>query len=503
MKRTLLVFLLVNLILSACAPVSAPTPTTAPSATLLPTATTVPTSTATPTSTPTATPTATPTPIPTIQVGDLSVPDPRVTNPELFDLRNPDAPIPQFVNALRMAGIEITAEQVAQGITYEALKDKDGNHFVVAVYNLAPALFPEQYRDLAGPIPLMIAKKSGNGKWSWKENVLKDSDITIGFSGWYPDNISVIETQADRLLSAWEFIFDNYNPPILTQAGYNFQHTDNIVRIAQTHGLKLRAQDLLYGVPKFIEEGQYTNDQLLGFIETHIRTVVGRYKGKVDQWSVANEVMHPWNDASFLYNRFGPGNLNWLELAFRTAHEVDPEATLILNDTGIEFLTTPPRWRSHYVDMFYELVRNLKQKGAPIDAVGFQMHLYAEDYTDQQKLDAAIQSFKKNVQRFRELGVEVIITEWDVRLGALKNYPSEERALLQARIYGRFLRAAIESGITDVTFFSVNDEDSWLENPNFSGLMADINNDPCLFSNKKPKFSYYAVLRTLTYTVWP
>jgi hypothetical protein len=75
-------------------------------------------------------------------VGDLSVPDPRVTNPELFDLRNPDAPIPQFVNALRMAGIEITAEQVAQGITYEALKDKDGNHFVVAVYNLAPFPFP-------------------------------------------------------------------------------------------------------------------------------------------------------------------------------------------------------------------------------------------------------------------------------------------------------------------------------------------------------------------------
>jgi hypothetical protein len=108
MKRTLIVFLLVNLILSACAPVSAPTPIPAPSTTPLPTAT------ATPTSTPTATPTATPTPIPTIQVGNLSVPDPRVTNPELFDLRNPDAPIPQFVNAMKMAGIEITAEQVAK-----------------------------------------------------------------------------------------------------------------------------------------------------------------------------------------------------------------------------------------------------------------------------------------------------------------------------------------------------------------------------------------------------
>jgi len=108
------------------------------------------------------------------------VPDPRVTNPELFDLRNPNAPIPQFVNAMKMAGIEITAEHVAQGITYEALKDKDGNPLVVAVYNLAPALFPEKYRDLAGPIPLIIAQKGENG-WKWRKLVEKDvSRIPIG-----------------------------------------------------------------------------------------------------------------------------------------------------------------------------------------------------------------------------------------------------------------------------------------------------------------------------------
>ena len=63
MKRTLIVFLLVNLILLACAPASAPTLTPAPSATSLPTATAAPTSTATPNSTPapTATSTAAPT----------------------------------------------------------------------------------------------------------------------------------------------------------------------------------------------------------------------------------------------------------------------------------------------------------------------------------------------------------------------------------------------------------------------------------------------------------
>ena len=64
MKRTLLVFLLVNLVLSACAPGSAPMPTLAPSATLLP----APTFTSTPTPTPEPTPTSTPEPTPTPEV---------------------------------------------------------------------------------------------------------------------------------------------------------------------------------------------------------------------------------------------------------------------------------------------------------------------------------------------------------------------------------------------------------------------------------------------------
>ena len=104
MKRTLLVFLLLNLMLSACAPASAPTSIPVPSATSLPTATIAPTST--------AIPSATPTPIPTIQVGDLSVPDPRVTNPELFDLQKPEAPIPQFANAMQEIGINIDHQTI-------------------------------------------------------------------------------------------------------------------------------------------------------------------------------------------------------------------------------------------------------------------------------------------------------------------------------------------------------------------------------------------------------
>ncbi len=86
MRRALAFLGLVTLILSACAPGAAPTPVPATRAAPLPT--------------------ATPTPLPTLQVGDLTVPDPRATNPELFDLQKPDAPAPQFVNAMKMAGLK-------------------------------------------------------------------------------------------------------------------------------------------------------------------------------------------------------------------------------------------------------------------------------------------------------------------------------------------------------------------------------------------------------------
>jgi len=144
MKRTLIVFLLVNLIVSACAPASAPTPTPAPSATPLPTAT------ATPTSTPTATPTATPTPIPTVQVGNLSVPDPRVTSPELFDVTKKDSPIVEYANAFNLNSADVLA-----GLHPEIEKPKGMPEFITM-------------RTSDG-VALMMATQNENGEWVWQK----------------------------------------------------------------------------------------------------------------------------------------------------------------------------------------------------------------------------------------------------------------------------------------------------------------------------------------------
>jgi hypothetical protein len=327
MKRTLIVFLLVNLMLSACAPVSAPTPTPAPSATPLPTR--LP-------PTPTATPTITPTPIPTIQVGNLSVPDPRATNPELFDLRNPDAPIPQFVNAMKMAGIKITAEQVAQGITFEQIKTKDTNLLVVAGYDLNPD--PNQSGEaLEGRMPLLIAKQEGR-TWAWKEAFLKelaeplDFFIGTGIGGYgfaqHYEQMVKIQTRGDFNLGLqgmgqrWN---DRVTPPYPAPIFYKYLDSD--VLIQQRAGMTGFGHLLLWGAaaPAWLRTGHYTREEVISIMQDSLKSDIDRYKGKILFWNVVNEVGN--ND--FFLQVIGP---EYVELAFRIAREADPSGILIYND---------------------------------------------------------------------------------------------------------------------------------------------------------------------------
>ena len=473
MKRTLLVFLLVNLILSACAPVSAPTPTPAPSATPLPT------TTATPTSTPTATPTATPTPIPTIQVGNLSLPDPRVTNPELFDLRNPNAPIPQFVNALRMAGIEITAEQVAQGITYEALKDKEGNPFVVAVYNLNPSLLPQEYRALAGPIPLMIAEKGEKG-WGWNEpinryyadaNNISFGTLVKGALLNNPKYTKVFGNQFNTALIAWAtdwMILEK------TKGVLDFSYADRYINFAQRNKMQIVAQALIYGgaIPDWLKNGKFTTQEYLEMMQTHIKTVMDRYRGKIPVWVVVNEAH--W-DATYDFWKSKVGD-NYIEIAFQTAREADPSAQLIYSDF---FNETPSLPKTKFNQ---QIVTSLKSKGL-IDGIGLHMRINAAKPPKKEDL----------VTTMRSYGVPVYITELDVDLSDVHG-TNQERYLLQASIYKTIMEAALESGVCkSFIVFGIGDQYSWLETdlkkPNADATMYDDNLDP------KPAF--YAVSSAL------
>jgi endo-1,4-beta-xylanase len=129
----------------------------------------------------------------------------------------------------------------------------------------------------------------------------------------------------------------------------------------------------------------------------NIRTVVGRYKGRIQSWDVVNEALN--EDGTLRQSMWEKiiGD-DYIAKAFEYAHEADPQAQLNYNDYNIE---NDPKLSGAIA-----LVTKLKAAGIPIATVGIQGH-NSLDWPTTDQIDAAITAFGK-------LGVKVAITELDI-----------------------------------------------------------------------------------------
>src|SRR5512133_3735883 len=188
-------------------------------------------------------------------------------------------------------------------------------------------------------------------------------------------------------------------------SSYNFGPADAVVEFAWWHKMAVRGHTLVWHRqnPQWIT--QLTAPQLAETLQEHIRNVVGRFAGKVYAWDVVNEA---FNDAgtmrsSVWYDQPGVGlsGTAYIEQAFRSARGADPKALLFYNDYGAEPMNAK-------ADAIYEMAKDFKDRGVPIDGVGMQMHFTTKA--------PVMDSVEANIRRLAELGLEVQITELDVRL---------------------------------------------------------------------------------------
>ena len=286
---------------------------------------------------------------------------------------------------------------------------------------------------------------------------------------------------------------------------YDFSLADKYVEFGEQNHMFIIGHNLVWHsqVPKWVFEDAngkpLSRDALLQRMRDHIRTVVGRYKGRIQGWDVVNEALN--EDGTLRQSSWMKiiGD-DYIELAFRYAHEADPQAQLFYNDYSLE---NEAKRRGAF-----ELVKTLKQKGVPIAAVGLQDHVSLDSPTTDQ-IDATI-------REFGELGVKVMITEldvdvfpWpaknqtaDVSLHAeadpkLNPYPNGLPEAVQQALSNRYADLfgtyAKHCGlVTRVTFWGVSDKDSWRNDWPIKGR-TDY---PLLFDrNAKPKPAYHAVIR--------
>lgn len=240
---------------------------------------------------------------------------------------------------------------------------------------------------------------------------------------------------------------------------FDFSQADQIVDFATRHGMKVRGHTLVWHQqnPKWLTEGKYTSDELAQILEQHIKTVVGHYRGKIFAWDVVNEAfdeLYPGKLRSTLW-RDQPGiglagnGSFYIERCFRWAHEADPQALLFYNEAEAEIMN--PK-----ADAIYAMVRDFRQRGVPIDGVGFQMHIA--------NLHADVASISSNIKRFAALGVQVHITEMDVALPVDTNGNARpENLQRQADIYRQIATACVSHpGCTAIQTWGFTDKYSWI-----------------------------------------
>jgi endo-1,4-beta-xylanase len=242
----------------------------------------------------------------------------------------------------------------------------------------------------------------------------------------------------------WEFIHPERHK-------YNFGPADAIVRFARQHGQVVRGHTLLWHSqnPAWLQEGEFTKAELRAILKDHIFTVAGRYRGKIHQWDVANEIFNEngeYRQENIFIRELGPGIV---ADAFRWAHRADPKAQLFLNDYGVD-------WPGAKVDAYEALARQLLADKVPLHGFASQAHLSTRY--------GAPDQLRGVLQRFDDLGLHTAITELDVRMDLPEGgVPTAAQLQTQAAYYKTVLDACLAvEDCNSFTIWGFTDKYSWV-----------------------------------------
>ena len=231
-----------------------------------------------------------------------------------------------------------------------------------------------------------------------------------------------------------------FGPVHPAQDKYNFEPVDTLLAFAGEHKMTARGHTLVWHRqnPGWVTSGNHTAEQLSAILREHIRTVVGRYAGRIYAWDVVNEAFNDdgtirstvWSDKPGI----GLPGTRYVEQALRWAREADPKALLFYNDYGAEGMNPKS-------EAIYRMAVDFKKRGVPLDGVGLQMH-----FTHGSSASGGDAGQHQTISPSWDCDVE--ITELDVRLPVDANGAASPEALAaQTKIYGEVVALCLESAL--------------------------------------------------------
>lgn len=278
-----------------------------------------------------------------------------------------------------------------------------------------------------------------------------------------PEFAVLVAQEAGLLVPEYEAKFGTLQPE---EGRFETEPLDALIRWATHFRKPLRGHALVWhnALPDWAAAALVENrSRAQGVMEAHFDRVLSLTRNHIRDWDVVNEpianppgsdVPEPPGNTGDLRNSpwlrgLGP---DYIAIALRAARQRDPTLRLTLNDYGVEADSPPAEEKRRRL---LRLLRSLRDRNVPLDAVGIQAHLQMRE-----AFSPAI--FTAFVREIRALGLQVLITELDVRevRPPVGDFPARDSAVA-LRVHA-FASAAFEGGVRTLMTWGISDRWSWL-----------------------------------------
>ncbi|MCC5895703.1 MAG: endo-1,4-beta-xylanase [Alkalibacterium sp.] len=262
---------------------------------------------------------------------------------------------------------------------------------------------------------------------------------------------------------------------------FTFEKADKIVDFAKANDMTMRGHTLVWHnqTPEWVfKDGDKSasRDLALDRMKKHMDVVMNHFKTPFYAWDVINEVIadegndllreSPWRSII--------GD-DYVQKAFEFARQANPDVALYYND----YNESHPAKR----DKIFTMIKDMMDKGTPIDGVGLQAHWGLED--------PSLDNIKAAIEKYASLGLTLQITEMDVSVFNFDDKrtdltaPTAEMMEKQAERYDAFFSLFREYSehIDSVTLWAASDRYNWLDDFPVRGrknwpMLFDVNNQP-------------------------
>jgi endo-1,4-beta-xylanase len=249
---------------------------------------------------------------------------------------------------------------------------------------------------------------------------------------------------------------------------YDYTNGDAEVGEATCADMRVRGQNLVWSTGEQTPSyafGDGTNSAanqatVTANIQEHIQSEVQHFGKKVYAWDVVNEPLDPTQPDCLehgpFYNVLGA---SYIDIAFKAAKQYAPPGTkLFIN----EYSTTDPNRLACLV----KVVRELRDRGVPVDAIGHEMH-NAINYPTPESMLQAIGTVAFNFP-----GIDQQVTELDMSVynagDTTSNYGNSippsvlaEQGWLYKQYFDVF--RLLRGHVSAVTIWGMADDDTWLD----------------------------------------